>query len=145
MRPMTSLKSRQAGSAGGIVFLAVVAGLIWWQWDRIENFFGVAAKGAAAEVKGFTCTAQTSGKTLIEGKVVNLTDQPLALRAITAIYDTSGRVFDQAEVGVRPSPIPGGQQGEFRTEGPNIPDGGRCRFNALYDTTGNPVKFKGGN
>ena len=144
MRPMTSLKSRQAGSAGAVVFLAVVAGLIWWQWDRIENLFGVAAKGPAAEVKGFTCTSQTTGKTLIEGKVVNLTDAPLALRAITGIYDTSGRIFDQAETGVRPSPIPGGQQGEFRTEGPALPDGGRCKFNALYDTSGNPVKFKGG-
>src|ERR1043165_5566538 len=84
--PMANTKRAQNGSAGGIIFLAVVAGLIWWQWDRIENFFGVAAKGAAAEVKGFTCTAQSSGKTLIEGKVVNLTDAPLALRAITAIY-----------------------------------------------------------
>ncbi|HEX4762793.1 MAG TPA: FxLYD domain-containing protein [Usitatibacter sp.] len=138
-------KRSQNGSAGGIVFLAVVAGLIWWQWDRIENLFGVAAKGAVAEVKGFSCTPQSNGKSLIEGKVVNLSDAPLAVRAMTAIYDTSGRMFDSAETQVRPTPIPPGQQGEFRTEGPAMPDGGRCHFNALYDAqTGNPVKFKGG-
>jgi len=30
---MTPLKGRQRGSIGGVVVLAALAFLVWWQWD----------------------------------------------------------------------------------------------------------------
>jgi len=141
---MKTTKRAQRGSAGGIVFLAVVFGLIWWQWDRIEKLFDIGGGGAVAEVYGFNCVSQSAGSTLMEGRVRNISDAPVSFRVQVAITDTSNRPIDTREIGIRPSPVPPQQQGEFRSdERPNIPDGGSCRFvGVINPDTGYPIKWK---
>jgi hypothetical protein len=134
----------QNGSAGGIIFLAVVFGLIWWQWDRIEGLFNIGGGGAVAEVYGFNCVSQSSGTTLMEGRVRNVSDAPIAFKVQANVNDTSNRLLESREMTVRPNPVPPQQQGEFRADGPPaIPDGGSCRFSGVISAeTGYPVKWK---
>ena len=49
---MTPLKGRQRGSIGGIVVLAALAFLVWWQWDWIAGLFGVSLPSLAAPEGG---------------------------------------------------------------------------------------------
>ena len=86
---MTTTKRAQTGSAGGIVFLAVVFGLIWWQWDRIEGLFNIGGGGAVAEVYGFNCVSQSAGTTLMEGRVRNVSDAPVSFKVQVSITDTT--------------------------------------------------------
>lgn len=140
---MKTTRRAQSGSAGGIVFLAVVAGLIWWQWDRIEGLFDIGGGGSPAEVYGFTCS-RGSGTTLMEGRVRNVSDKPMGFKVEVAITDTSNRPIENRQVTVRPNPVPPQQQGEFRSDGPPaMPDGGSCRFTAVINAeTDYPVKWK---
>jgi len=140
---MTTTKRAQSGSAGAVLVLAIIVIGIWWQWDRIEALVGVGTGGMIAEVSGFSCTAQSSGRSLMEGRVRNISKEPVAFRVLVNVVDTSGRRVDTQEVAVRPSPVPPEQGGEFRTDGPAIPDGGSCRLdNVLSAETGYPVKFR---
>jgi len=141
---MTATKRMQQGSAGGIVFLAVVFGLIWWQWDRIEKLFGIADKGSPAEVYGFNCVNTGSGTTLMEGRVRNVSDGPIAFKVQVSVNDTTNRPLDIREVSIRPTPVPPNQQGEFRSDAPPaIPEGGSCRFvGVVSPETGYPIKWK---
>ena len=52
------MRHSQAGSAGTIVFVVVVAVLVWWQWDWISGMFGGSP---VAELVDYRC----------EGRVVD--------------------------------------------------------------------------
>jgi hypothetical protein len=136
---MKTLKNRQRGSSGVVVFIVVVAILVWWQWDTISGMFGGKA---VAEVVDFQCAKD--GRVSVDGRVRNISDSPLELRAVTAILDSSGKKSDYREAVVRPVPLPPGQVGDFRTDGPALPDGGSCRLDSFVDsTTGRAVAFTG--
>jgi hypothetical protein len=138
---MTTTKRTQSGSAGGVLVLAIIVILMWWQWDRIEGMVG-GGGGAIAEVSGFTCTS-SGGRSLMEGRIRNVSKEPVSFRALVNVNDTTGRRIETQEIGVRPSPVPPDQGGEFRGEGPAMPDGGSCKLdNVLNAETGYPVKFR---
>ena len=136
---------RENGSVGSIVFLIVVGVLIWWQWDRIAALFGAGVGGGGSvEVVQYRCERQSDGRALIDGRIRNASDSPLSLRAVTAIYDSSGKKSDYLETPVRPSPTPAGEVGDFRTAGPALPDGGSCKLDRFVDSsTGKPVGYSG--
>ena len=135
------MKRAQSGSAGSVLVLAVIAGLVWWQWDRIAGMF-TGGGDTVAEVTGFSCANQ-SGGTRFEGRVRNVSKEPMAFRAVVTINDTSGRVYESKEANVRPSPVPPTAPGTFYGEGPPIPDGGSCRLaNVLNAETGYPVSYR---
>ena len=138
---MEKTKRAQAGSAGSVLVLAVVAILVWWQWDRIAGIF-TGSSDTVAEVTGFSCSAQT-GSTRFEGNVRNVSKEPRAFRAVVNVNDTSGRVFDSREAAVRPSPVPPQSTGSFYGDGKATPDGGSCRLGNVLDAdTGYPVKYR---
>lgn len=77
---------------------------------------------------------------MIDGRVRNASDKPVALMAVTGIYDQSDRKFDSSEATVRPSPLAPGQVGSFQAGGPPLPDGGSCRLDKMVDSdTGRAV------
>ena len=130
------MRHSQAGSAGTIVFLVVVAALVWWQWDWISGMFGGSA---VAEVVDYRCEGR-----VVDGRVRNISEAPLELRAVTAILDSSGKRSDYSEATVRPVPLKPGQVGDFRGETPPLPDGGSCRLDHFVDsTTGKAVAYTG--
>jgi hypothetical protein len=101
---MTTTKRAQVGSAGGIVFLAVVFGLIWWQWDRIEGLFNIGGGGAVAEVYGFNCVSAVCRVDAHGGQ------GPQRVRC-AGLLQGPGRhhrhlepPIDTREIGIRPSP-----------------------------------------
>jgi hypothetical protein len=139
---MRTTKSAQAGSAGGILVLAIIAILIWWQWDRIAAMFGVGGGGTVAEVSNFQCTSQ-AGSSTFEGTLRNISDAPIEVKIVAAVNDTSGRILEAVEAGIRPTPLPPQQSGGFRASGPAIPDGGSCKFTGVIDAqSGYPVKWR---
>ena len=138
---MSPTRRSQTGSAGTVVVLAIIAILVWWQWDRIEGMF-TGSSDSVAEVTGFSCAAQ-SGSTRFEGNVRNVGKAPMSFRAVVNVTDTSGRVFDSKEAGVRPSPVPPQSTGSFYGDGRPTPDGGSCRLANILDAeTGYPVKYR---
>jgi hypothetical protein len=137
---MTTTKSAQTGSIGSVVMLAVIAGLIWWQWDWIAGMFGGGS--SVAEASGFNCSA-SNGRTNFDGNVRNIGKEPMEFVALVNINDTTGRRIETKEVPVRPAPVPPQQGGSFRGDGPAIPDGGSCRLdNILNPANGMPVPFR---
>ncbi len=137
--------SRQAGSAGPVIALVVIGVLVWWQWDWIAGLFGskLGFGGAVAEVVDYRCDKSASGIS-IDGRVRNISDGPLELRAVTAIYDSLGKRSDYVESVVRPVPIKPQGVGDFRASGPVLPDGGACRLDHFVDsTTGKRVGHTG--
>ena len=133
------MKTSQNGSAGVVVFVIVVAVLVWWQWDTIVGLFGGKA---VAEVVDFQCVKD--GKVSVDGRVRNISESPLELRAVTAILDANGKRSDYREAVVRPVPLQPGAVGDFRTDGPPLPDGGSCRLDHFIDsTTGRQVASTG--
>jgi len=138
---MSPTRRSQSGSAGSVLVLAIIAILVWWQWDRIAGIF-TGSSDTVAEVTGFSCSAQ-SGGTRFEGNVRNVSTEPRAFRAVVNVDDTSGRVFDSREADVRPSPVPPQSTGSFYGDGKPIPDGGSCRLGTVLDAgTGYPVKYR---
>ena len=138
---MTPTKRKQSGSAGSVVVLAIIAGLVWWQWDRVSGMF-TGSSDAVAEVTGFSCSAQ-SGSTRFEGNIRNVSKEAMAFRAVVNVNDTSGRVYDTKEAAVRPSPVPPQSTGSFYGDAKATPDGGSCRLgNVLSADTGYPVKYR---
>jgi hypothetical protein len=124
------------------VVLVIIAGVVWWQWDRIAGFFG-SSGGTVAEVTNFRCEAQSGGRVAISGSVRNVSPAPLGFTAVTVIQDTSGRVFESREANVRPNPVPPSQGGYFQTDGPPVPEGGACKFSGLLDAdTGRQVEYR---
>ena len=140
------MKRSQNGSAGSVVVIVVLAVLLWWKWDAIWGFLGPKLSmggSAVVELVDYRCDKQ-SGGILIDGRVRNPSDKPIELRAVTAIYDSSGKKSDYREATVRPVPVPPGQVGDFRTDGPPLPDGGYCKLDGFIDTeAGHPVKYTG--
>jgi len=138
---MSPTKRSQSGSAGSILVLAIIATLVWWQWDRIAGIF-TGSSDTVAEVTGFSCTAQTGG-TRFEGNVRNLSKEPIGFRALVTINDTSGRTYEPREATIRPVPVPPQTTGMFYGDGAAIPDGGSCRLANILDAqTGYPVKYR---
>ena len=138
---MSPSRRSQSGSAGTVVFLAIVIGLVWWQWDRISAMF-TGGSDTVAEVTGFSCTNQ-SGGARFEGRVRNVSKEPMSFRAVVNINDTSGRVYESKEANVRPMPMNPTDAGPFYGDGPPIPDGGSCRLaNVLNAETGYPVPYR---
>ena len=138
---MYPTRRSQSGSAGSVLVLAIIAILVWWQWDRIEGMF-TGGSDTVAEVTGFSCSAQ-SGGTRFEGNVRNVSKEAMAFRAVVNVNDTSGRVFDTKEAAVRPSPVPPQSTGSFYGEAKATPDGGSCRLgNVLNAETGYQVKYR---
>lgn len=136
MKPM---RSRQRGSVGVIAVLVVIAVVVWWQWETISGWFGGKP---VAEVADYQCAKD--GRISVDGRVKNISEEPLELRAVTAILDSSGKKSDYREAVVRPVPLKPGQVGDFRTDGPALPDGGGCRLDSLIDSvSGKPVTFTG--
>jgi hypothetical protein len=135
-------KRSQAGSLGGIVVLAALAFMGWWQWDWIAGLFG-AAGGSVAEVVDYRCDRQPDGRMAFDGRVRNTSDSPIELRAVTAIYDSSGKKSDYREATVRPVPIPAGKVGDFRGDAGVLPDGGACKLDGFLDSAGKRVAHSG--
>jgi hypothetical protein len=129
----------QAGSASSLVLLVVVALLIWWQWDWISGAFG--GGGKSLEVVDYRCDPQSGGMRF-DGSVRNNSDKPIELKAVTAVFDSSGKKSDYRDATVRPVPLQPGQVGTFRGDTPPLPDAGSCRLDGFRDlTTGKPVGF----
>jgi hypothetical protein len=140
------MKRSQNGSAGSIFVLVVIAGLIYWKWDWISGLFGskLTMGGAVVELVDYTCERQSSGRMAIDGRVRNTSDSAIGLRAVSAIYDSSGKRSEYTEATVRPSPLQPGQVGDFRGDAPPLPDGGSCRLDGFVDsTTGKAVGHSG--
>ena len=136
------MRKAQAGSAGSVAILVVLAALAWWQWDWIAGFFG--GGGGSLQVTDYRCERQASGGIVIDGRVRNGSDAPIALRAVTAIYDSSGKKSDYVEAAIRPMPILPGQEGTFRADGPPLPDAGYCKLDAIVDADSRkPVRHSG--
>ena len=141
------MKRSQNGSAGSVFVLVVVAGLIYWKWDWIAGLFGskLATGSPVAELVDYRCDRQSEGRMRIDGSVRNTSDSPIELRAVTALYDSSGKKSDYSEATVRPVPLKPGEVGSFRGEAPPLPDGGACRLDGFLDSaTGRPVRYSGG-
>jgi len=137
------MKRAQSGSAGGFVVLAALVFLVWWQWDWISGLFG-SIGGNGLEVVDYRCDRQPDGRMSFEGRVRNVSASPIELRAVTAIYDSSGKKSDYREAAVRPVPVPPGQVGDFRGDAPALPDGGACRLDGFLDSaTGKRVGYSG--
>jgi len=133
------MKTSQTGSAGVVVFVVVVAVLVWWQWDTITGLFGGKA---VAEVVDYQCAKD--GRVSVDGRVRNISESPLELRAVTAILDANGKKSDYREATVRPVPLQPGKVGDFRNDGPALPDGGSCLLDHFIDSaTGKPVVSTG--
>ena len=138
---MSPTRRSQSGSAGTVLVLAIIAILVWWQWDRIASVF-TGSSDTVAEVTGFSCTSQ-SGGTRFEGNVRNVSSEPAGFRALVSINDTSGRRYEGREAAIRPSPVPPQTTGMFYGDGPAIPDGGSCTLANILDAgTGYPVKYR---
>ena len=139
-----SSKRAQAGSAGPVIVLLVVAALIWWQWDSISSFLGSTFSmggGTSVEVVDYQCGS--GGRAVFDGHVRNTSDSPLELKAVTAILDSSRQKMDFREATVRPVPVAPGQVGDFHGDGPPLPDGGSCKLDGIVDsTTGRTVRRK---
>ena len=135
------MRQPQAGSASTVVFLLVVAALVWWQWDWISGIFGGTP---VAELVDYRCDRQSDGRMRIDGRVRNTSESPIELRAVSAILDSTGKKSDYSEATVRPVPLKPGQVGDFRGEAPPLPDGGSCRLDGFVDsTTGKRVAHSG--
>ena len=135
------MKRSETGSATSVVFLLVVAGLIYWQWDWISGIFG---GNPVAELVDYRCDRQTDGRMRFDGRVRNASEAPVELRAVTAILDSSGKKSQYSEATVRPVPLKPGQVGDFRGEAAALPDGGACRLDGFVDsTTGKRVAHSG--
>ena len=102
---MKASASAQRGSASGVVILVVVAVFLWWQWDWISGFLG--GGGGALELVDYRCDPQSGGMRF-DGSVRNASDKPVELKAVTAIYDSSGKKSDYRDATVRPTPLPAG-------------------------------------
>ncbi len=138
------MKAKQAGSAAGWVLLVIVAVLLWWQWDWISGFLGSGGRGGALQVVNYRCDKGPDGRAAIDGRVTNGSDAPLSVRALTAIFDSSGRKSDYVESPVRPSPIPPGQDAAFGGATGALPDGGYCKLDGFVDSaTGKHVGYSG--
>ena len=140
------MRRSQNGSAGPVIVIIVVAVLLWWKWDAISGFIGPKlsmGSSPVVELVDYRCDRQ-SGGIAIDGRVRNPADKPLSLRAVTAIYDQSGKKSDYREATVRPVPVPPGGVGDFRTDGPALPDGGYCKLDGFVDfDTGHAVSWTG--
>ena len=136
----------QRGSARSIVVLAIVAAVVWWQWDAISDFLGSMLSmgdSQVAEVLDYRCERQADGRAGIDGRIRNASNAPIAFRVVTAVYDSSGKKSEYSEADVRPSPLQPGQDGLFQTTGPALPDGGYCKLDKVLDAnTGRPVKVR---
>ena len=134
-------KRAQEGSVGSVVLLVVVAALLWWQWDWISGHLGFGGGGGGTlELVDYRCD-----KSGWDGTVRNASEEPVYLRAVTAIYDSSGKRSDYREAGVRPAPIQPGQSGSFRGETGALPDAGYCKLDGFVNSdTGKPVRYSGG-
>ncbi|HKR56927.1 MAG TPA: hypothetical protein VJS20_11545 [Gemmatimonadales bacterium] len=136
------MKARQAGSAAGWVLVVIVAVLLWWQWDWISGFIG--GRGGALQVVSYRCEKGSDGRGSIDGRVTNTSDAPLSVRALTAVYDSSGKKSDYVESPVRPSPVPPGQDAGFGGATGPLPDGGYCKLDGFVDSaTGKAVGYSG--
>jgi hypothetical protein len=138
------MKASQAGSAGGWILLVIVAVMIWWQWDWISGFVGGGGRGGALQVVNYRCEKGSDGRGSIDGRVTNNSDAPLSVRAVTAIYDSSGKKSDYVESPVRPSPVPPGQDAGFGGTTAALPDGGYCKLDGFVDSaSGKAVGYSG--
>lgn len=137
------MKQSQGGAAGGWVVLIVVVFLVWWQWEWISGLFG-SVGASVVEVVDYRCDRQSDGRMSFEGRVRNVSDSPIELRAVTAIYDSSGKKSDYREATARPVPVPPGQVGDFRGDTPPLPDGGACRLDGFVDSaSGKRIGYSG--
>jgi hypothetical protein len=125
------MKRSQNGSAGTVIFILVIAALVYWQWDWITGIFG---GGGAAEMVDYRCERQSDGRMRFDGRVRNASDSPLELRAVTVILDSSGKKSEYSEATVRPVPLKPGQTGDFQGEAPPLPDGGACKLDGFVDS-----------
>jgi hypothetical protein len=140
------MKRSQNGSATSLFAFVVIAGLIYWKWDWIAGLFGskLTMGGTVVELVNYTCDRQPSGRMAFDGRVRNTSDSPIGLRAVSAIYDSSGKKSDYSEASVRPSPLQPGQTGDFRGDASPLPDGGSCRLDGFVDSaTGKTVGHSG--
>ena len=136
-------KRAQAGSTGAVVVVVVIAALLWWKWDLISSWLSPMqgmGGGAVVEVVDYHCD-QSGGRMVADGRVRNVSDSPIGLRAVIAIYYSSGGKSASSEAAVRPSPLAPGQVGDFRTDGPPLPEGGYCKLDSIVDSdTGRSVR-----
>ena len=138
------MKNAQSGASAGWVLLVIVAVMLWWQWDWISGFLGTGGRGGALTVVSYRCEKGSDGRASIGGQVTNASDAALSLRAVTAIYDSSGKKSDYVESPVRPSPVQPGQDAAFGGSTPALPDGGYCKLDGFVDSaTGKHVGYSG--
>jgi hypothetical protein len=141
---LMATRHSQAGNTGKVIVVVVVmAALLWWKWDLISSWlgstFGVGGS-AVVEVVDYHCDP-SGGRVVVDGRVRNASDAPIGLRAVTAIYYSSGGKSDYLESAVRPSPLAAGQVGDFRADGPPLPEGGYCKLDGFIDSdNGRPVR-----
>jgi hypothetical protein len=129
----------QDGSAATLLLLALVILFAWWQWDWISGFVGAGGSGGALELVDYRCDRGS-----FDGRVKNGSQEPISVRAVTVILDSSGQKSDYREAGARPSPIPPGQEATFRGETGPVPDGGSCRLDHFVDAdSGRKVRHSG--
>ena len=132
-------KHSQEGSAASVVLIVVVAALLWWQWDWISGHLGFGGGGGTLELVDYRCDRGS-----FDGTVRNNSGEPVFIRAVTAIYDSSGKKSDYREAAVRPAPVAPGQSGGFRGETGALPDGGYCKLDGFVNSdTGKPVRYGG--
>jgi hypothetical protein len=140
MSARRATKRAQDGSAGSVVVILALAVLVWWQWDWISGFVGSGGRAAPLDVVDYRCDRSS-----FDGTVRNASDAPVSVRAVTAVYDSSGKKSDYRESAVRPCPIQPGQSAGFRGETGVLPDAGYCKLDGFVDAdTGKPVKHSGG-
>jgi hypothetical protein len=137
---MNASRNAQRGSASGVVILVVVAVFLWWQWDWISGLVG--GGGGDLELVDYRCDPQSGGMRF-DGSVRNTSEKPVELKAVTALYDASGKKSDYRDATVRPVPLQPGQVGTFRGETPPLPDAGACKLDGFTDLgTGRAVRFR---
>jgi hypothetical protein len=132
-------KRSQTGSAGLWVLIVVVGVLLYWQWDWISDQIGIGGGGGSLELVDYRCDRGS-----FDGTVRNASESPVSIRAVTAIYDSSGKKSDYKDSPVRPSPVQPGQSGGFRGDTGALPDGGYCKLDGFVNSdTGKPVRYTG--
>jgi hypothetical protein len=138
---MSGTRHAQNGSIGTFVVVIVLLALAWWKWDWISSFLGSTLSMGGTSVELVDSQCGSGGRAVFDGHVRNTSDSPLELRATIAILDSSRQKMDFREATVRPAPLPPGQVGDFRGDGPPLPDGGSCKLDGFVDTaTGRTVK-----
>ena len=131
------MKRAQAGSAGPVIVLAIVAAVVWWQWPRISGLIGSrqsAGGPAVVEVLDYRCDRHTDGTVQVKGSLRNVSNTAVGLWAVNQIgFEGSGMKAQVTQAPVKPKSVAPGATGSFEAEGPPLPEAGFCKLHQFLD------------